>query len=236
MPLTSHVRPHKRTLVVAHTLITVTGSSYFQPVLDLVERMLQRERKQLVAGRIGGLENGYALSVALLLIVALESYIGRVSYLQGKLAKGGRQKPSRQPVPDYLAELRRSFRMQKSLTEVFVLRDAIAHGHVWELEVSDHMVRGQILRAASLLPGYGDYKYKIVLNPRTRRSSILGLNLVPSAVGLGEVEKVLNMVWRTLEFLSKHKLIERAAFTYLGRFQGKLFNFWDLRAVLKNAA
>ena len=205
-------------------------------MLDLVERLIQRERKQLVAGSIGGLENGYALSVVLLLIVSLESHIGRVSYLQSNLTKGGRTKSPRQPVPDYLAGLRRSFRMQKSLTEVFVLRDAIAHGHVWKLEVSDHMVRGQILRAAALLPGYGDYKYKISLNPRTRRSSILGLNLVPSAVGFAEVEKVLNLVWRTLDFLAKHKLIERAAFAYRGRFQGKLFNFWDLRTVLKNAA
>jgi hypothetical protein len=220
---------------MSDTLITVTGSSYFQPILDLSEHLVKRERRKVIAGRIGGLENGYAISIVLLLVVALESYIGRVSYLQSKLPTGGKQKSPRTSVPDYLASLRKSFRLQRSLTEAFVLRDCIAHGHVWELEVSDHAAHGQVLRRATLLPGYGDYKYKVTINPRTRRSSIAGLNLVPSAVGAREVEKVLSLVWRTLDFLAKRKLIERAAFSYRGRFQGKLFDFWQLHGVLKNA-
>jgi hypothetical protein len=217
------------------TIITVTGSSYFQPILDLTERLIQRERRKVIAGRIGYRENGYSLSIVLLLVVALESYVGRVRYLQGKLASGEKQTPQRISVPDYLMTLRKSFRLQKSLTEVFVLRDTIAHGHIWELEVSDHLTHGQVLHRANLLPGYGDYKYKIVLNPRTRRSSIGGLNLVPSAVGTQEVYKVLTLVWRTLEFLAKTKLLERAAFNFHGRFQSKPFDFWELRNVLKRA-
>jgi hypothetical protein len=216
-------------------IITVTGSAYFQPILDLSERMIQRERKKLVAGRIGGLENGYAISIVLLLVVALESYVGRVSYLQSRLATGGRPKTNRTSIPDYLAQLISSFRLQKSLTEIFVLRDAIAHGHVWELEISDHAAHGQVLHKATLLPGYGDYKYKVALNPKTRRSSIGGLNLLPSAVGMNEVVKVLDLVYRTLDFLAKKNLLERAAFNYRGRFQGKLFDFWTLSEALKSA-
>ena len=189
----------------------------------------------MVAGQIGGLENGYAISIVLLLVVALESYMGRVSYLQSKLPNGGKQKQLRVSVPDYLVTLRKSFGLQKSLTEAFVLRDAIAHGHVWEFEVSDHVTHGQVLRRASLLPGYGNYKYQVALNSRTRRSSIGGLNLVPSAVGAREVHKVLSLVWRTLEFLAKNKLIERSAFNYRGRFRNRLFDFWELRSVLKNS-
>lgn len=217
------------------TIVTITGAAYFQPILDLTERLLQRERRKVTAARIGHRENGYALSVVLLLVVALESYVGRVSYLQSNLPKGGTAKPPRTTVPDYLAKLRKSFRLQKSLTEAFVLRDAIAHGHVWELQVSDHSVHGQVLRGAKLLPGYGDYKYQVALNPRTRRSSIGGLNLVPSAVGTNEVYKVLTLVWRTLSFLARSGLLEKAAFSYHGRFQGKPFEFWELRNVLKGA-
>lgn len=47
------------------TIITGTGSAYFRPILDLAERMLQKPAKKLVAGRIGGLENGYGASPAL---------------------------------------------------------------------------------------------------------------------------------------------------------------------------
>ena len=101
--------------------------------------------------------------------------------------------------------------------------------------MSDHSVHGQVLRGAKLLPGYGDYKYQVALNPRTRRSSIGGLNLVPSAVGTNEVYKVLTLVWRTLSFLARSGLLEKATFSYHGRFQGKPFEFWELRNVLKGA-
>lgn len=192
----------------------------------------------MVAGRIGGLENGYVISTVLLLVVALESHISRISYLQSKRPCGGSPRDRGMSVPDYLATLRKSFGLQKSLTEAFAPRDAIAYGHVWELEVSEHLTHGQILRGAILLPGYGDGKYKVALNPRTRRSSICGFNLVPSAVGAREVHKVLTLVWRTLEFLATNKLIEmieRAAFHYRGRFQGRIFDAWELLSVLKNS-
>jgi hypothetical protein len=217
------------------TLVTVSGSSYFQPILDLAEKLLLRERGKVVAGKVGYRENGYSLSIVLLLVVALESYVGRVRYLQSNAPGGGQPRPVRMSVPDYLVSLRKSFRLQKSLTEVFVLRDAIAHGHVWELTVSRYAGRGQILLSASLLPGYGDYKHKVVLNPRTKRSTIAGLNLVPSAVGRREVIKVIDLVWRTLEFLARSNLLERSAFSFHGRFQGRPFDFWELPRVLRSA-
>lgn len=218
------------------TIITVTGSAYLQPILDLTSALLRNAPRKMIAGRIGGLENGYAISVILLLVVSLESFIGRVSYLQGQLPRGGKIKGPKESVPKYISTLRRSFRFEKSLTDVFVLRDAIAHGHVWELEVSDHESHIQVLHNARILFGYGDPKHKKTLNEKTRRSSALSLNLVPSAVGLREVYKVVDVVWRTLDFLAKANLIERQAFTYRGRLNGKIFDFWEIRHLLKNAA
>jgi hypothetical protein len=219
-----------------NTIITVAGSAYLQPVLDLTASLLRNAPRKVVAGRVGGLENGYAISIVLLLVVALESWVGRVSYLQSQLPKGGKLKPYKRSVPDYIASLRKSFRLQRSLTDVFVLRDVIAHGHVWELEISDHETHTQVLHKAKLLSGYGDDKHKKTLVTSTRRSSALGLSLVPSAVGTREVAKVIDVIWRTLDFLAKRNLIERAAFTYQGRFNGRLYDFWELRQALKNAA
>lgn len=219
---------------MAQTIVTVSGSTYFQPILDLAERLLLKERRKVVAGRVGERENGYSLSMILLLVVALESYIGRVRFLQ-KRNRNGKSKPARTSVPDYLTSLRKSFGLQKSLTEVFVLRDVIAHGHVWELEISDHATHGQILRRADLLPEYGDYKYKVVINPRTRRSSINGLNLIPSAVGRDEVIKVFNIIRRTFQFLVRNGLLESAAIQFHGRLRGKPFDFWQLEEELRRA-
>jgi hypothetical protein len=218
------------------TIVTVNGSALLQPILDLSAPLFRGLPRKLTAGGIGGLENGYAISIVLLLVVALESWIGRVSYLQSQLPRGGKPKPMKLSVPEYIGLLRKSFRMKKSLSDVFVLRDVIAHGHVWELEISDHETHGQVLHHAALLAGYGDKKHQGTLNQSTRRSSALSLNLVPSAVGIKDVAKVLDVIWKTMDFLAERGLIERSAFSYSGRLNRKPFDFWDLRQILRDAA
>ncbi|MEA5098156.1 MAG: hypothetical protein VB032_06450 [Burkholderiaceae bacterium] len=216
---------------MSEELITIVGSSYYQPVLDLIEKMLRQPSQKVVALRIGLRENGYALSIVLLLVIMLESYVGRVRYLQSKSGKEKSKKERK--VPEYIELLRKSFGFKKSLNEVFVLRDAIAHGHVWKLTVSDRKAYGHILCNSSLEESYGDKKYDQTVNKLTRRTRILGLNIVPTAVGRKEVLKVLDMIWRTLNFLVKHKLIESNVTRFRGRYEGKPFDFWDIRKVIK---
>jgi hypothetical protein len=111
-----------------------------------------------------------------------------------------------------------------------------AHTGTWELEVSDHETHLQVLHRATLLSGYGNNKHQCVLNANTRRSSAQGLDLVPSAVGVREVRKVADVVWKTLHFLARNSLLEPNAFEYRGRYQGRPFDFWSFRELLKNAA
>lgn len=217
-------------------IITIVGSSYYQPIADLIHRLLAHERRGATTVKLGPRENGYASAVVLLLVVAFESYITRVSYLQGQRSKGGIPKKKRTSVPDYLAQLRKSFSLQKSLTEVFVLRDVLAHNHLWTLTVSDHSTKFLILRRAIKDAEFGDQKYAVFVNQRTRRTSILGLNVVPTSVGLREVAKVFNVLWRAFQFLEKAKLLERAAFDCYVRYGGNMSQkFWKLRHVVQAA-
>lgn len=217
-------------------LITVVGSGYFQPILDLAERLLQRPRADVRASRVGNRENGYALSIVLLSVVMFESLIGRVSYLQRECGQQGNAKARNTPIPTYISKLRKSFTLEKSLTEVFVLRDAIAHGHVWTMEVSSHETHGQVLRSAILDPQYGNEQFKRRVHPRTRRTLALGLHVVPTAIGRDEAIKVLDVIHRTLTFLARSRLIEPNAFNHHGRFRGRPFEFWSVIDVLRNAA
>jgi hypothetical protein len=217
-------------------LITVVGSGYFQPILDLAERMIERPRGRVSASRINGRENGYALSIVVLSVVMLESFVGRVSDLQARLGPKGRTKTFRTPVPVYISQLRKSFTLEKSLTEVFVLRDAIAHGHVWKLEVSSHATHGQLLRSADLGTQYGNDNFKKRVHPKTRRTRALGLHVVPSAVGREEVVKVLEVIHRVLRFLARCKLIEANVFSFHGRLSRKPFEFWSVVPLLRGAA
>ena len=138
-------------------------------------------------------------------------------------------------MPDYLAQLRKSFSLQKSLTEVFILRDVLAHNHLWTLTVSHHESKHLILRHAVKDAEFGDYKYKVSVNTRTRRTSALGLNIVPTSVGLREVAKVFDVLWRSFQFLEKAKLLERAAFDKHVWYGGQSKKFWELRHLIQAA-
>jgi hypothetical protein len=166
----------------------------------------------------------------------LESFVGRVSDLQGRLGAKGKTKAFHTSVPSYIAQLRKSFTLEKSLTEVFVLRDAIAHGHVWSLEVSSHDRHGQLLRSAALGAQYGNDQFRKRVNLATRRTRAVGLHVVPSAVGRGEVIKVLDVIHRVLKFLARSRLIEPNVFSFHGRLYGKPFEFWSVLQVLRGAA
>lgn len=217
-------------------LITVVGSGYFQPILDLTERLMQQPASKLKGANLNGIENGYALSIVLLSVVMLESLIGRVSDLQARLGPKGKTKKFQTSVPLYIAELRKTFTLEKSLTEVFVLRDAIAHGHVWSLEVSSHERHGHQLLSAKLGAEYGNRQFKSRVNPVTRRTRALGLHVVPSAVGRDEVIKVLDVIHKVLKFLARSRLIEANVFSFHGRLYGKPFEFWTVMQVLRCSA
>lgn len=216
-------------------IITVGASCYFQPILDLCERLIQRPRETVRASRINYRENGYSRSIVLLSVVMLEAFVGRVSDQQSRLGTKGQPIARREKIPEYITKLRKSFTLEKSLTEVFVLRDAIAHGHVWSLEVSDHATRGAVLHSSRLGPGYGDNKHKDRVNPRTRRTRALGLHIVPAAVGRSEVIKVIDVIHRVLTFLARKGLLERNTLACRGRFQGKPFDFWHIIESLRKA-
>lgn len=219
--------------------ISVVASAYCLPITDLVEKLLAQAPRKVVAGNVAHSENGYALAIVLLLVVMLEAYIGRVNDLQIRKGTRGKPRPPRGPrqpavsIPDYILLLRKSFGLQKSLTEVFVLRDVIAHGHVWTLTTKQKEYENPVLLSAQLGLLYGDGKYRAAINPKTNRTKITGLNLIPSAIGVREVAKVFDLVWKVLEFLVRHRLLERNVMSYGIRFKRQRLNFWELRHVVR---
>ena len=207
-------------------MITIVGSDYYEPIADLLHKLLARERLGATTVKRGCRENGYSSAIVVLLVVAFESYVSRVNFLQTQKGAAGIRKTKRTSVPEYLKQLRKSFSLQKSLTEVFVLRDVLVHNHLWTLTTSPHQSKHLILHRAVKDAEYGDSKYPVFVNPRTRRTSSLGLNVVPTSVGLREVAKVMDVLWRTFQFLEKAKLLERAAFDTNVRYDGRMQKFW----------
>lgn len=208
-------------------IVSILGSGYFQPITDLIERSLKWPVTR--RGSVNALyfDNIYATSVILLMVAALESYATRLRYFHQTVAPG-----QRLTVANYIKQVFPGFRLQKAVTEVFVLRDAIFHNHLWEI---DFTWRPMMLRSAKLLPHLEDVKFKAIVNHRTRRTRNLRLHLVPTQVTRRDALKVIDVVWKALLFLER----KDQKYCYVSDehvpFRGKMVLFTEVRDALANA-
>jgi hypothetical protein len=178
------------------TSVSILGSSYFQPIADLIERWTANPRRRPNKVGSGYAEHGYAAATLLLLVAMFESYMVRVRYITGKHVPNDVR-----AAIDVLRLLYPAYRGFGALTDVYVLRDAIFHNHLWEIEYSWGGSASQVLHGAVLHPAFGDKKYKARVNPQTRRTKALGLSIVPTRVSRRDVKKTFLTIWKTLLFL-----------------------------------
>ena len=88
--------------------------------------------------------------------------------------------------------------------EVFTIRDVIANNHLWECRVTWNAEGAMVFAEfPRLLPGYGNRRFAKVIDPRTRCSRRLGLNLFPTRVWRRDAWRVLGTLYRALCVLEK---------------------------------
>ena len=207
--------------------VSILGAGYFQPVTDLVSRLLKWPPTKRNAVRALYYDNIYAASVVLLMVAALESYATRLRYFKGaQIAK----RPM--TVAQYIKHVFRDFRLSKAVTEVFVLRDALFHNHLWVLESS---WRPTTLHRATLVPHREDNKYRAVVNQNTRRTKTLRLHVVPTRVDRRDALKVIDTVWKVLLLIEG----KNRNYCYVSQhnvpFQGRVRPFVEVRDALAAA-
>lgn len=203
--------------------VSILGSSYFQPIADLLDRWLIRPINKPNAVASAYYEHGYAASVILLLVAMLESYIVRVRFIR------------QTEIPDeyrsaikVLLHLYPRLRYRKALTDVYVVRDAIFHNHLWQIEFSWGSSPGMVLHGAVKHPAFGDTKYLARVNPRTRRTKALGIAVVPTRIDRRDVKKVFATIWKTLLFLEVREQNQCQVSNIHVRFRGKTLLFGEL--------
>lgn len=207
--------------------VSILGAGYFQPIADLVERSVKKPATKRNAVHALHYDNSYSTSIILLLVAALESYATRLRYFHGPPPKGqGRT------VATYIKHVFPGFRLVKSLTEVFVLRDAIFHNHLWEVEFT---WRPMTLTSATLVTYKEDAKFNAMVDMATRRTRNLRLHIVPTRVDRRDALKVFDVAWKTLLFLEQ----KDRNYCYVSdqnvAFQGRMQPFRNVREVLANA-
>ena len=212
-------------------IVTVVGDSYCQPIADLLARFLARPRAKTDEASTGYFENGYSVSIIILLVALLESYAVRLRYLRAaSVAAGGRS------VPDLLLMLFPHLPNHAALIEVFLLRNIILHNHMWELDVRLRD-EGQVsmMRSPEDFDFQFNQHYHKVVDKTTRRTKLLALNVNPVGVDRSEVRKVFDVALTTLSFLQQQEpnLGWRADTSVA--YERKRTKFCDLLTKLDNA-
>lgn len=202
--------------------VSVLGSSYCQPIADLVDRwgLYPARRSNAVASSLPG----YAASIILLLVAMFESYVVRVRYIQRANIPANK----RMSAYDVISHLYPRLRHRKALMDVYVLRDAIFHNHLWEIEYSWGNSPAMVLHGAVKDSACGDKKYDVRVNPTLRRTKALGLSVIPTRVDRHDVRKVFITIWKTLLFFeSKNR--NQCYVSHLDvKLRGNLLRFGDL--------
>lgn len=177
-------------------LVTIVGSSYLEPISVLFEKLSIHDKGNNNEVQAGFFVNGFASSICILSVILLESYVMRVRYIN----KASQKEIDKISVPKYLMRIYPDFPYENELNEVHIIRDVLAHNHLWEVSYTWDEHKGMI-HNSSTKRSSGDTKYKNYVNHNTNLTKTLELNVNPIKVGAEDATKVIQTVWGILLFL-----------------------------------
>ncbi len=209
--------------------VSIIGSGYFQPIANLIEHWQKFTPHRPNAVQSGYHQSSYAASVILLLVAMFESYIVRISYINAqKLSVYNKKKTL-----EILFHLYPQIRYTKALKEIYVIRDALIHNHLWEIDYSWGGNPSLKLHGAQKDSRSGDSKFKDRVNTKTRKTKALKLSVVPTRVSRIDARKIFQTIWRTLIFLESQNRSQCYVSHIHVRFKKKTILFSDLIDELK---
>ena len=210
--------------------VTVIGKNLLIPMAKLLESLNLSGVKSVNAVQTSSTENGYATAIILLAIVFLESILNRTRDVMG-LAPKIRQE--RQYVWEFFNRNFPDSGLYDKLVELFVVRDVIAHNHIWQARTKWDKDYELKLVSADLAEGYGDKKFDNVIDKHERKTKLLKINLFPTRICWSDIVTVLKTATDVLLFLER----KDRRYVYISdehvEFNGKTVKFLDLVANLK---
>jgi hypothetical protein len=209
-------------------IISIIGSQYFTPIAELIDKWVTRRPVRRDSVGAPFFEGGYAVATIILLVAALESFVARDRFFS-------KHQPLNRfvAVPEYMKEIYR-YRGYKRLSDLFVVRDAIIHSHVWvqKYAISDSGRRR--LLSANRKSWSGNNRLEQRLNSKTYRTKLLRLNAIPSRMDRTDVVKTFEVVFAALRFLEKRGANHIPVLPFPVQHQGQRLSFEALPTCLAN--
>jgi hypothetical protein len=215
---------------VSDSIISVLGSQLFQPIADLTEQLLSRERRKADRVSSGHFEAGYSASIIVLLVATVESFVQWDRYFAMKRAR----KPLSGNTVKYLKE-RLRYRRAPWLAELFDVRNAVAHNHLYEIDYDTPDSGGRKHRETRIVSATHRLKQppgSQVRVPRTRR---LRLHLNPIALDRTDASKAFALSMHTLRHISRRGMRKLPLVQRNVRFRQRRMPFEQVGTVLEGA-
>lgn len=175
--------------------VSAITTSLLMPIIALVERLESKPAAPPNDVQTSSYENGYACAIVVLAVIALESAANRVCFLRG-------DNPKTLPLAEYLASIIGAARLDP-IEAVVSARDAIVHNHLWTAEVLPGKDGDLEFASEPTLKKdeYGDAKFRRVMDPSTRQTKPMEINLFPPRIWRADAYKVLRVVVGVLRLL-----------------------------------
>ena len=199
--------------------LSVIGFSYLYPVTELLDDLLALEGSPNEV-HASPRENGYASATIVLSVLMVESAIARVKYDMKLETPRSALQFMKSTFPLYPG--------LEALEEIFVIRDAIVHNHLWQAQITWTEDWDMKLLSAVKWEGSGDSKLEAVLDAKTRKTKLLGLNLFPTRIAKVDAILVIKQTADTLKFLEANGSPLVNVGSQDVEFRGRLVGYLDL--------
>jgi len=202
-----------------HDYVSAVFVRLLQPIADLCDQMLRLSSGEPNEVQTSPRENGYAISIIALAAFLLEGACGRVRYVSGWNQK--------QCSPAATLRHFGANDLADRVEEIFVVRDAIAHAHLWTAKISWTENNLRFAQQPVQLPGYGNKKFRRIVDPDSRTTRQLKLDVFPTRIHRRTAIVVLKECAKALQFLeSKDRRFVHLA-PHDVSFGGKLVPFYN---------
>jgi hypothetical protein len=185
--------------------LPIIGSNYFYPILKLFEELNNFNSLNTCDVQVSVMENGYSASIIGLSVFCLESYLNRTRQIMIDLNRYNCPNKG-EVVLKYFENAFDSKELTGKLKELFILRDIIAHNHIWDVKIFTNTKGLRFADEPQHLgePLYGDKKFReIYKQSKNRLTPILKLNLFPTKIGKSDAITVLKCMYDILLSIEK---------------------------------
>lgn len=167
-----------------HDYYSVLGDSLIEPIVVLVDKATSTRLAGPNQVQASVIENGYSSAIILLLVVMLEGMTNYVNLHNSGFEPFKNKYSAVSALKYYTKNI-----LNNEIDELFVIRDVIAHNHIWETRVSsnDRMIH---VKEPILRDEYGDRKFTENVDFITRTTKKLELNVFTTRINWKDVEIV----------------------------------------------